>query len=126
MFVRVEREHIDGIPDLAGIQVLDAILGAQDDIAIVIDGVLGEVDIAIEPQETGHEFVGGIGILGKFCVGNDCERDKQWFDVNEQRKNAISAAEPAAQRGLGEHFHGPTLRLEDAADVFQDHVGPII
>jgi len=121
MFVGVEREHVHGIADLAGIEIFDSVLGAQDHVAIVVDGIFGEVDVAIEAQKAGHEFVGGIGIFGEFGEWNDGEGDEEGFDVNEQRKNAISAAEPAAQRGLGEHFHGPTLRLEDAADVFQDH-----
>lgn len=121
VFVRVERQDVHGIADLAGIQVFDAVLGAQNDIAIVVDGILGEVDIAIEVEQAGHEFVGGIGIFRKLRVGDDGEGDEERFDVNEERKDAISAAEPAAQRGFGEHFHGPALRLEDATDVFQDH-----
>lgn len=121
MFVRVERQDVHGIANLARIQMLDAILGAQNNVAIVVDGILGEVDIAVEVEQAGHEFVGGVGVFRKLRERDDGERDKQRFDVNEQRKNAIATAEPAAQRGFGEHFHGPTLRLEDATDVFQDH-----
>ena len=121
VFVRVERKDIHGIADLAGIQVLDTIFGAENDVAIVVDGVLGEVDIAVEVEQAGHEFVGGVGVFRKLGVRDDGERDKQGFDVDEQRKDTIATAEPAAQRGFGEHFHGPALRLEDATDVFQDH-----
>lgn len=121
MFVRVERQYVHGIADLTGIQVFDSVLGAENDIAIVVDGVLGEVDVTVEAEQAGHEFVGGIGVFRKLRERDDGEGDEQRFDVNEERKDAISTAEPAAQRGFGEHFHGPTLRLEDATDVFQDH-----
>ncbi len=121
MFVRVEREHIHRVSDLTRIQVFDAILGAQNNVSIVVDGVLGEVDIAVEAEQAGHEFVGGVGVFRKLRVRDDGERDEQRFDVDEQGKDAITAAEPAAERGFGQHFHGPALRLEDAANVFQDH-----
>ena len=101
--------------------MLDAIFGAQDDVAIVVDGVLGKVDVAIESQEASHELIGRVGIFRQARIRNHGERDEQRFDVDEERKNAVSAAEPTAQRGFGEHFHGPSLRLEDAANVFQDH-----
>lgn len=121
MFVGVEREDIDGIADLAGIQVFDAVLGAQDDVAIVVDGILGEVDVAVQTKEARHELVCGVGIFREFGVGNDSECDKQGFYMDEQGKYAISAAEPAAQRRFGEQFDGPTFGFEDATDVFKDH-----
>lgn len=123
MFVRVERQHVHGISDLAWIQVLDAVLGAENDVPVIVDGVLGKVDVAIEVQEARHEFVGGVGIFGEFGVRDHSERDEQGFDVDEQREDAIATSEAAPQRGLGEHLHGPTLFFQNVANVFQDHRG---